>query len=106
VNEEFFYVRRGYGQLRDGDGTRDIAPGDAFACPPGPEGAHAILNTGDVPLEIFALSTMENPEVNEYPDSDKLYVMVGSAPGGDPGERVVDAAFRRTDAVPYEEGER
>ena len=48
---------------------------------------------------------MEEPEVNEYPDSDKLYVMVGSAPGGDPGERAVDAAFRRSDAVSYEEGE-
>jgi uncharacterized cupin superfamily protein len=106
VNEEFFYVRRGYGQLRDKEGTRDLEPGDAFACPPGPEGAHALLNPGDVPLEIFALSTMDEPEVNEYPDSGKLYVMVGSAPGGDPGERAVDAAFRRSDAVSYEEGER
>src|SRR5687767_14961485 len=75
VNEEFFYVRRGYGQLRDKDGTRDLKPGDAFACPPGPNGAHAILNTGDAPLEIFALSTMEEPEVSEYLDSDKLYVI-------------------------------
>ncbi|HET9332431.1 MAG TPA: cupin domain-containing protein [Gemmatimonadota bacterium] len=106
VNEEFFYVRRGYGQLRDRDGTRDLAPGDAFACPPGPDGAHAILNTGDAPLEVFALSTMEHPEVIEYPDSDKLYVMVGSPPGGDPAERAIDAAFRRVDAVSYEEGER
>jgi uncharacterized cupin superfamily protein len=106
VNEEFFYVRRGYGQLRDKEGTRDLKPGDAFACPPGPDGAHAILNTGDAPLEIFALSTMEEPEVSEYLDSDKLYVMVGSAPGGDPRERGVDIVFRRGDAVAYEEGER
>ena len=106
VNEEFFYVRRGYGQLRDRDGTRDLEPGDAFACPPGAEGSHAILNTGDAPLEFFALSTMEEPEVNEYPDSDKLYVMAGSPPGGEAGERTVDAVFRRTDAVAYEEGER
>jgi len=106
VNEEFFYVRSGYGQVRDGDGTRDLQPGDAFACPPGPAGAHAFLNTGDGPLEVFALSTMEEPEVTEYPDSDKLNVLVGSAPGGDPGERSVSAVFRRTDAVAYEEGER
>jgi hypothetical protein len=32
--------------------------------------------------------------------------MVGSPPGGDPAERSVDAAFRRTDAVSYEEAER
>jgi uncharacterized cupin superfamily protein len=106
VNEEFFYVRRGYGQLRDKEGTRDLEPGDALACPPGPDGAHAFLNTGDVPLEIFALSTMEEPEVIEYPDSDKLNVLVGSPPGGDPGERSVSAVFRRADAVAYEEGER
>ena len=66
VNEEFFYAKE-YGQLRDKEGTRDIKPGDAFACPPGPEGAHALLNTGDAPFEVFALSTMEEPEVNEYP---------------------------------------
>ena len=86
--------------------SSDLSPGDAFACPPGPDGAHGFLNTGDTPLEIFALSTMEEPEVNEYPDSDKLYVMAGSPPGGDPAERTVDAAFRRADAVAYEEGER
>jgi uncharacterized cupin superfamily protein len=106
VNEEFFYVRRGYGLLRDREGTRDLKPGDAFACPPGPEGAHAILNSGDAPLEIFALSTMEEPEISEYLDSDKLYVMVGSPPGGDATERSVDAVFRRADTVAYEEGER
>lgn len=106
VNEEFFYIRRGYGQLRDKDGTQDLKPGDAFACPPGPDGAHAMLNTGDAPLEFFALSTMEEPEVNEYPDSHKLYVMAGSPPGGEAGERTVDAVFRRTDAVSYEEDER
>lgn len=106
VNEEFFYVRSGYGQLRHRDGTADLHPGDAFACPPGPAGAHAVLDTGDAPLELFALSTMEEPEVTEYPDSDKLNVLVGSAPGGDPAERSVSAVFRRADHVPYEEGER
>lgn len=106
VNEEFFYVRSGYGQLRHKEGTHDLQPGDTFACPPGPDGAHAFLNTGDAPLEVFALSTMEEPEVTEYPDSDKLAVLVGSPPGGDPAARSVDASFRRADQVPYEEGER
>jgi uncharacterized cupin superfamily protein len=106
VNEEFFYVRSGYGQLRTGDGVRDLRPGDAFACPPGPEGAHAILNSGDRALEYFAMSTMEQPDVVEYPDSGKLYVMIGSAPGGDPQDRSVDLVFRMSDAVDYLEGER
>jgi len=106
VNEEFFYVRSGYGELRHKDGTHDLKPGDTFACPPGPGGAHAFLATGDAPLEIFALSTMVEPEVTEYPDSDKLNVLVGAAPGGDAGERTVSAVFRRADHVAYEEGER
>lgn len=106
VNEEFFYVRGGYGRLRTREGERDLAPGDLFGCPPGPEGAHAFLNASDAPFEYFALSTMDEPEVVEYPDSAKTYVMVGSAPGGDPNRRSVDLVVRQRDAVDVEEGER
>jgi uncharacterized cupin superfamily protein len=106
VNEEFFHVRTGYGQLRARDGSRDLRPGDAFNCPPGPEGAHGFLNTGDAPLVYFALSTMIEPEILEYPDSDKSHVLVGAPPGGDPRERSVDLVVRRIDAVEREEGER
>lgn len=105
VNEELFYVRGGNGRLRTRDGTHDLEAGDAFVCPAGPEGAHAIVNTGDRPLEFLAISTMQQPEVVELPDSAKVYVMVGSAPGGDPDERAVDLVFRRGDAVDYMEGE-
>lgn len=106
VNEEFFYVRSGYGRLRTREGERDLKPGDMFACPAGSEGAHGFLNAGDAPFEYFALSTMEEPEVVEYPDSAKTYVMVGSAPGGDPNRRSVDLVVRQRDAVDVEEGER
>jgi uncharacterized cupin superfamily protein len=105
VNEEFFYVRSGTGELRGRDGARQLRPGDAFACPPGPGGAHQIRNVGDAPLEYFALSTMEPVEVSEYPDSRKVYVMVGAAPGGRPEDRQLDAVFRLDDAVAYLEGE-
>ncbi|MBW3661337.1 MAG: cupin domain-containing protein [Gemmatimonadetes bacterium] len=106
VNEEAFFVRTGYGELRTLEGTRKLSPGDAFGCPPGIVGAHGLLNTGDGALEYFAVSTMIEPEVIEYPDSDKLYAMVGAPPGGDPKRRVIDRIFRRSDAVEYEEGER
>jgi uncharacterized cupin superfamily protein len=106
VNEEFFYVRSGHGQLRTKDGTLELEPGDAFACLPGPEGTHAIQNSGDGPLEYFALSTMEHPEVAEYPDSGKIYVFVGSAPGGDPEARALNVILRLADEVDYLEGER
>jgi uncharacterized cupin superfamily protein len=105
VNEEFFYVRSGRGELRTRDGVRALRPGDAFACPPGPAGAHQLRHAGAAPLEYFALSTMEPFEVTEYPDSRKVYVMVGSAPGGRPEEREVDALFRVADSVEYVDGE-
>lgn len=106
VNEEFFWVRNGYGQLRARDGTRDLRPGDALNCPPGVEGAHGFLGTGDAPLVYFALSTMIEPDILEYLDSDKSHVLVGAPPGGDPRARSVDLVVRRIDAVEREEGER
>ena len=106
VNEEFFAARSGHGQLRGRDSTRWIHPGDAIACPPGADGAHGFLNAGDAPFVYFALSTMVQPEVVEYPDSDKSHVLIGSPPGGDPRERSVDLVVRRADAVEREEGER
>lgn len=106
VNEELFWIRSGYGELRTMSGARDIQPGDVIVCPTGREGAHAIKNTGDAPLEIFTLSTMEEPEVAEYPDSEKVYVMSGSAPGGDETVRTLNHVFRLSDAVEYDVGER
>jgi len=105
VNEEWFYVRSGYGRLRTADGEWGLRPGDAFGCPAGADGVHGLVNSGDTPLEYFALSTMEEPEVVVYPDSDKVYAMVGAAPGGNPDARSVDLIVRRRDAVAYEEGE-
>jgi uncharacterized cupin superfamily protein len=105
VNEEFFYVRGGTGELRGRDGVRQLRPGDAFVCPPGSGGAHQVRNVGEAPLELFALSTMEAVEVTEYPDSRKVYVMVGAAPGGRAGERELDAIFRLDGAVEYLDGE-
>jgi uncharacterized cupin superfamily protein len=105
VNEELFFVRRGHGQLRTPDGTRDLRPGDFILCPPGPGGAHGIRNTGDGPLDVLAVSTMEEPEISEYPDSGKIYVLVGAPPGGDATARTVDLLFRRGEAVDYLNGE-
>jgi hypothetical protein len=48
---------------------------------------------------------MIEPEVSVYPDSDKVGVMAGSAPGGDPGKRVVAGVYRQNSGVGYYDGE-
>lgn len=46
--EEIYYLLTGTGQMRIGDETTAVGPGDAIAIPPGL--VHTITNTGDVPL--------------------------------------------------------
>ena len=47
-------------------------------------------------------STMTEPDVTVYPDTDKLGVFVGAPPGGE-GERSVHGYYRRDDDVDYRE---
>ena len=104
ANAEAVYVLAGEGTLRGDAGERPLEPGDYVAFPPGPTGSHRVVNDGDDPLRYLATSTMREPDVMVYPDSEKVGVFSGAPPGGD-GERDVDAFFRRADAVSYWDGE-
>ncbi len=80
VNEEMFYVIEGQGELYVGDERHPVRAGDVIACPPGDAGtAHQLRNTGSGELKFLAVSTMEYPEVCEYPDSGKYLVRTGFA---------------------------
>lgn len=82
ANEEMFFVIDGVGELRLGDAAHPVRAGEVIACPPGgPESAHQLFNTGDAPLKILAVSTMEYPDICEYPDSGKFLATTGMAPG-------------------------
>jgi uncharacterized cupin superfamily protein len=82
ANEEMFFVLEGFGELRYGDDVYPVRTGDVIACPPGgPETAHQLVNTGSAPLKFLAVSTMEFPEICEYPDSNKLNAITGFGPG-------------------------
>lgn len=105
VNEELFLVIDGTGTLRIPAGTHPLRAGDLVSCPPGPDGAHQILNTGTVPLRYLALSTVQDPEVVEYPDSEKYGVTVGRPLGRPPTEAVFRVIAFRKDAVDYWAGE-
>lgn len=79
LNEEMFFLIEGSGEVRIGKEVFPIRAGDIIACPPGGrELAHQIVNTGAGELRYLAVSTMEGPEVCEYPDSGKIAVFAES----------------------------
>jgi uncharacterized cupin superfamily protein len=71
AQEEVFIVLAGQGTLRVAGEMLPIRAGDVISIPPGPEYPHQIINTSDAPLKYLSLSTLEFPEVCEYPDSGK-----------------------------------
>jgi len=74
VNEELFLVLEGEGQVRIGDETFPIRKGDLISCPPGgPETAHQLINSSpDRDLKVLSISTMESPDIVEYPDAGNI----------------------------------
>jgi uncharacterized cupin superfamily protein len=101
AQEEMFVVLEGSGTLRVAGELLPLKQGDVVFIPAGPEYPHQILNTSDAPLKYLSISTQEDPEIYEYPDSGK-FLAEGSLASGTPFE----ALRRRGDAdVDYWEGE-
>ena len=72
AQEEMFIILDGNGTLRVDGEMLPVKPGDVIFIPAGPEYPHQILNTSDAPLKYLSISTMEAPEICEYPDSGKF----------------------------------
>ena len=84
VNEEMFFVLQGQGEVRLGEQVHAIRSGDFIACPAGgPETAHQIRNTGTEELRYLAVSTLQTPEICDYPDSGKFAVYAAFPAGAD-----------------------
>jgi uncharacterized cupin superfamily protein len=83
AQEELFVIVEGGGTLRVAGEMLPIKAGDVIFVPPGPEYPHQIINTSDSPLKYLSVSTMEVPEICEYPDSGK-YLAEGSLESGTP----------------------
>lgn len=77
AQEEMFIVLDGEGHLRVAGELVPIRTGDVIFVPPGPEYPHQIVNTSAAPLKYLSISTQEQPEVCEYPDSGKYGVRAG-----------------------------
>lgn len=106
ANEELFFILEGTGTYRFGEETYPVRAGDLLAAPAGgAEHAHQIINSSDAPLKYLALSTMIEPDVMEYPDSNKFGAFAGSAPGGAREQRTLSIFAPYEAAVGYWEGE-
>jgi uncharacterized cupin superfamily protein len=105
ANEEMLIVLAGRPTLRGLDGERKLATGELVACPAGRAGAHRIDNRSDEPVRLLVLSTMISPEINEYPDTGKVWART-FAPGAPPPDDAVDLLVRGDrEHVDYLEGE-
>jgi uncharacterized cupin superfamily protein len=104
ANEELIIVLSGAPTLRTLDGERRLKDGDVVACPTGRRGAHRLDNDGDRPARVLLVSTMIAPELNEFPDSDKLWART-YPPGARPGADDVELIARRDSELEYLDGE-
>jgi uncharacterized cupin superfamily protein len=102
ANEEMLIVLEGTPSLRTPAGWRELERGEVVAFPTGEEGAHQVANFSDEAVRVLVLSTMIAPDVNLYPDTNRLMAAT-RAPGGK-GEGFQEA-YRRPDASEYWEGE-
>ena len=87
AQEEMFIVLEGRGTMRVAGEMLAVEAGDIVFVPAGPEYPHQMINTSDAPLKYLSLSTREQPEVVEYPDSNKV-LSTARPPAG-------DSVFRR-----------
>src|SRR5262245_57246821 len=100
-----FFILEGEGSVRIAGETHKVRTGDFISLPPGPDSAHQIINDSGRPLRYLAVSTMELPEVVEYPDSGKLGISAGTSGGRPAGPESIRHFTRVADGVDYWEGE-
>lgn len=104
VNEEMFFVLAGEGSVRIGDETYPIKQGDFISAPANPNEPHQIVNTSTETLTYICVSTMLEPDIAVYPDSGKVGVFAGSAPGRI-NEEAGTVKFFNDEGVDYWDGE-
>lgn len=106
ANDEMFVILEGRGTLRFGGERYAVSAGDVVVCPAGgAETAHQLIADAGVALRYLAVSTMNEPDVMEYPDSGKLAVFAGAPPGGAKAKRRVEMVVRADSGVGYWDGE-
>lgn len=104
-NDEMFIIVEGEGIFRFGDDEFPVKAGDVCSAPRGgPNTAHQIINTGSGSLKYFGISTLNDPDIAEYPDSGK-FAALGIAPGSSFFDAHIKHVGKREDAREYWDGE-
>ena len=106
ANEEAIYVLEGSGMLRIGGQEIEVAQGDYVALSTGETGAHQIFKNSNEVLRYLCFSTMVEPDIMVYPDSGKIGMFAGAAPGGPKAKRTFSKFLRSDAEVGYFDGER
>jgi uncharacterized cupin superfamily protein len=76
--EEALLVFAGTPTLRHPDGEDELVPWDLVWFPPGPQGAHEVINRTAETVRVFMFSTVEHPAITVYPDSQKVGIWTGN----------------------------
>ena len=100
ANEEMIYIFDGEGVVRIGTDEVKASGGTFIAFPPGTDSSHQLINTSDRDLRYLCVSTMEYPDLTDYPDSNKIGALATSA-----NEAGFRAFYRKESNVGYYESE-
>lgn len=82
-NEEMFVVLEGEGTYRRGDESWAVKAGDVISAPAGDvTTAHQLTNTSTSDLKYLSISTRNDLDICDYPDSGKYMVASGIPSNG------------------------
>ena len=77
TDEEWLIVLAGTVAVRGPQGEQALGPGDVVCFRAGPDGAHQVLNAGDVPARAAIVSTQNEFGIVEYPEDEKVGIWAG-----------------------------
>ncbi len=104
-NDELFLILEGSGTYLYGESDMTISAGDLCAASRGgPATAHQIISSSSRLLKYLAISTKRDPDICEYPDSDK-FAAIAVRPGKDVMSAHMRFVGRMDSAVSYFDGE-
>jgi uncharacterized cupin superfamily protein len=103
VANELFVILSGEGEHRWGNERHPVKEGDVIAAPRA-TGAHQLVNTGAGDLRYLAISSTDEEDILEYPDSGKI-AFAADVKGGDFTKASIAFLGKPGQAMDYYDGE-